>query len=323
MKPANRDPGPPQLRTLWRWAGLLGLALFVAPVGCASPSGWDGIGPKIVGAPLLTYVDGDPEAGTTTLVSLPLLTYRGTREAPGYRQSKTCFTPLLMHQQTTLREIRVVQSDDAAHCPDDDPLAPSGGPRPPVRVREAEPARPLTSREKARRGISVSGSSRPLNRRTRRARPESRSEARRAPSRGEPETSRTKRKKEGTRSQYKRLERRDGREWRGYTLALKQSGRVLEHTYPAKRTELNVLWPLIKLASERPGRVGFRPDVGTAKVYEVGNDSTEVRFLPLFSHERRGESSKTILWPLLGFGWETTPKGTYIRLFYFLRFKIG
>ena len=48
-----------------------------------------GVAPKVIGAPFLTYVDGDEEAGTTTFVSAPLLTYRGTRESPGRFDSTT------------------------------------------------------------------------------------------------------------------------------------------------------------------------------------------------------------------------------------------
>ena len=77
----------------------------------------------------------------------------------------------------------------------------------------------------------------------------------------------------------------------------------------------------MRLKRDLPGRVGVRRG-STTVVYEVGPQRTELRVLPLFSHTSDLETSQTIIWPLLGFGWETTPKGTYIRLFYFLRFKV-
>ncbi|RMG10440.1 MAG: hypothetical protein D6731_17395, partial [Planctomycetota bacterium] len=111
--------------------------------------------------------------------------------------------------------------------------------------------------------------------------------------------------------------------WNGYTLALEGEGLVLDPTRPARETEVDFLWPLLRFARSQPGQVGFRPRVGKARVYEVGEDAFEVRVLPLFSYKRRGERSEALIWPLLGCGWEHGPDGTSLRLFYFFRVPLG
>jgi hypothetical protein len=289
------------------------LTLLLLPllVACASPETYDSLGAKIAGGVLLTYVDGEPKDGTTTLVSAPLLTYRGTEKQPGYERSSTCFIPLLFHHEETRREVRVERAWEPGCPPDGDGWWEA-------RERGGKPRkRPLTSKEKARIGITPS-------------RPESKRSSPWTRERQRPKRPRTRSREE--REQEAREDREltyvlpSGPEasagWRGRTLRLDKPGRILPHKYPSRATEISILWPLIKLASERPGRVAVDPDVGAAQVYEVGPDTTTVRFLPLFSHRRKGKHSQTILWPLLGFGWETTPKGSYVRLFYFLRFKV-
>jgi hypothetical protein len=323
-----------------RLALLVGLALAS---GCASPKGWSGAAPKVIGLPLLTWIDGDPDEGTTTFLSAPILTYRGSTEAPGYTKSDTCFVPLLAHKREIVRELKVVAAEPAPGCPGD-PLAPAGEEA--QAEEEAEEGKPLSSREKARRGISVS---RPERRGPRRRRAtESRAAAedeepvvipgrerpvrRKAPRREPPEAveeddgpvvipGRKPKEPRGPRAVAPPT-RAPGKDWKGLTLRLDEPGRVLKHTYPAVKTELDVLWPLVRFARERPAKVGFHPHAGPPKVFEVGPESTEVRILPLFSHSSDLKGSQTIIWPLLGFGWETSRKGTYLRLFYFLRFKI-
>ena len=326
------------------------LALILLPllVACSTPQSYDSVGAKVAGGLLLTYVDGEPDDGTTTVVSAPLLAYRGTEQKPGYERTSTYFLPLLFHHEATRREIRVERAWDTGCPPDDDgwweAQEPGDKPR----------RRPMTSKEKARHGITPSrprgGRSDPWTRsrrdgeepktkrsKTKRSKPK-RSKARssrRSPPRSEgnfAKRSRVQRELERQREREWKEERerayvRPGSkpapsDWQGRTLRLEEPGRVLPRKFPSRREELTFLWPLISMTSERPGRIAIDPDSGPAQVYEVGPDSTNVRFLPLFSHSREGKRTETILWPLLGCGWETTSKGSYLRLFYFLRFKV-
>ncbi len=289
------------------------LLLLPCLVACTSPETMDSVGAKVVGGCLLTYVDGDVDDGTTTLLSAPLLTYRGTELQPGYERTATCFAPLLFRYAEVKRDVRVERV--SASCPPDEQDDGWWEAREPEAPRKRE----LTSKEKARVGITPSGG-RSSNTRSKRQRRREREKTRR---RRTEKLEADKTPEEKQERVYERVtNQRVPRGWRGHTLKLDRSGSVLDHKYPSRKTELSILWPLISLASERPGRVAFEPEGGRAQVYEVGPDTTSVRFLPLFSHRRKGKYGQTILWPLLGFGWESTPKGTYIRLFYFLRFKI-
>ncbi|RMG15317.1 MAG: hypothetical protein D6731_08495, partial [Planctomycetota bacterium] len=106
---------------------LLLLAAAALGGGCATPSAWQGTAPKVAGAAVLTYLDGDVEKGTTTLASLPLLTYWKTQELPGYRRSETCFLPLLFHRRSTERAVRAVRQDTGTGCPPDEASRPAAG----------------------------------------------------------------------------------------------------------------------------------------------------------------------------------------------------
>jgi hypothetical protein len=273
--------------------------------GCSSPELLAGVTPKLIAAPFLTYVDGDPAAGTTTILSAPLLTYHGARVAPGLEESTTCVVPLLAHSSSAVREIRVVRKEPAPGCPDDegwwadrDPLSPK------LSARERRAAKQRQAKAK-KRGVSLS---RPRRRRTRRPR-------RKTEVLSATEGDATKN------LSFERVGAKDLRRWEGYTLGLDPDAQVTQHKYPATSTEVSILWPLVRLKRDQPGRVGVRQR-GVTRVYEVGPQRTEFRVLPLFSHTSTFDTSQTIIWPLLGFGWETTPQGTYVRLFYFLRFKV-
>ncbi len=283
------------------------LALVALAGGCSLPAAYSGIVPKVVAAPFLTYVDGDEEAGTTTFFSAPLLSYRSTRTAPGRFESNTCVAPFLFNRQSTTREIRVVREEPGAHCPDQDPLAPPL----PTNTKKAK-------KKKKKQGVTLSRPRSdyelPVRRPTRRK------------DSGAPSGERKRKKKRKKKKKKKVLEYElpgvaGNRRWEGATLTLPAGAEIAKHRYPAEAGALNLLWPLIRVAREIPGRVIVRSRTGSS-VYEVGPESTEIRVLPIFSHTRNRKISQTILWPLLGFGWETTAKGTYIRLFYFLRFKV-
>ena len=276
----------------------------------------------MVAAPFLTYVDGDEEAGTTTFFSAPLLSYRSTRTAPGRFESNTCVVPFLFNKQSTLRDIRVVREEPGPHCPDQDPLAP---PLPRERKSKTPRAKKKKTKKKTKKkkksgGVTLSRPNSDYEL------PVRRSPRRRPPSASARESTRARKQKaKAKRKRRKTLEFEApgvaSRRWEGAVLSLPAGAEATKHRYPAEAGAMNVLWPLIRIAREIPGRVIVRSG-GGAKVYEVGPESTDIRFLPLFSHTRTRKISQTILWPLLGFGWETTAKGTYIRLFYFLRFKV-
>ncbi|HBP18768.1 MAG TPA: hypothetical protein DEA08_13415, partial [Planctomycetes bacterium] len=158
-----------------RFAPLLLCALLAA--GCASPETLDSTPVQILAAvPGLTYVDGDPEAGTTTVVSLPLLTFRSSEEREDYHDSSTWVLPLLGRFAQTDRYAtlewagRPEESEDEGKAqgpPDDEPPAKksSGG------VTLAEPeAKP----RRGRGGVTVAGPRAERRREARREREERR-----------------------------------------------------------------------------------------------------------------------------------------------------
>lgn len=293
---------------------LVGAALLVS--GCGSPQAMSGVGARIFGAvPGLSYVNGDVEAGTTTLASLPLLTYRTTEEHEGYADSEAWILPLLGRFAQTDRYVRVTWDGQAQGPPPD-----------------------WWDRERKRDG------KKPRKRRRKRTRSD---EPGQEPEASEPDTGtgvpRAKPKKRSRPKSKKNKKKSDPAPGGSATLAgkehvelrLERPGRIVKQL-PQQKTQWDILFGLIGHHAERPARVLVRPlakGAGSKKrkkkgkrrrgdvVYEVGVTRDSFRFLPLFSYRRGPEGKQFMFWPLL-MGWEREGDERYMRLFYFLKIPL-
>lgn len=276
-----------------------------------------GIGARIFGAvPGLSYVNGDTEEGTTTLVSLSLLSYRTTEEHEGYADSEAWIVPLLGRFAHTDRFVRVTWDGQAQGPPPD-----------------------WWDRERKRDG-------KPKRRKGRRTRAEEEpSEGAKGgddTGTGVPKGKKKKRKK----SKRKKGKRKKNPAPKGsasmggkehLVLRLDRPGKIIRQL-PHQKTQWDILFGLIGHHAERPARVLVRPlktGVGrrarkskkrtkprkTDVLYEVGPTRDSFRLLPLFSYRRGPEGKQFMFWPLL-VGWEREGKERYMRLFYFLKIPL-
>lgn len=284
-------------------ARLLAFLLFAGlSSGCASPAAMSGLGARIAGAfPGLSYLNGDPEAGTTTLASLPLLTYRTTEEHPGFFDSETYVVAFLGRFAQTDRYVRLTwpegEAVQAEGPPPDwwDRDRLRDGPRTPrpsrTRTREAEESGEADgSNDEAPRGV-VEG-----------------------PSAVDAEASSRSAELPADKTYL--------------VLRLPHAAKIVKQL-PAQRTEWDVLLGLIGHHAERPAEVLIRP---TSKllskserkrvVYEVGPTRDSFRLLPLLSFRRGPEGSQFMFWPLL-LGFEREGDERYMRVFYFLKVPLA
>lgn len=339
---------------------LLALLLLTPLTGCSSPTIAGSTPVRILAAvPGLTYVDGDPDQGTVDMVSLPLLSYRHYEEVEGRRSSSTWFFPLLMNFSQTDRDVKVVYkkrppAGSNAKGPPDDWWSSPGGANDRKKRRHKTRRQRRLERERRERDARERERLRREDRASRKSEKKSASTARQTTRKTTRKTTRTSPRRT-TRKQTGRLrvesaygDRRrsetrgsdrpapraasrrpkgDGtwREQAGekrLVLVMKEPVELLKKK-PQQNTEVNLLFPLIKLKAQRPGLVALRPKSGGSTViYELGVNKTEARVLPLFSYERTAKKTSLILWPLLASGYESDETGSYLRLFYFLRIKI-
>ena len=303
---------------------LLLASLWVS--GCASPEGMSGLGARIAGAfPGLSYVNGDPAAGTTTLASLPLLSYRTTEEHPGYFDSETFVLPLLGRFAQTDRYVRLTWPGQGEEAQGEGAQGQGS---------QGEDAQGAEAGAKAqgpppdwwdrRRGGSPTRRSKPA--RSRGAEGEATRADAPAPERAPAQVEGAPAEVEGPRSSAEG-ERPDLASQKDY-LVLRLSGPTkIVQQLPYQNTQWDILLGLIGHHAERPARVVVRPTsklVSKAErrrgrvVYEVGPTSDCFRLLPLLSYRRGAEGSQFMLWPLL-FGYEREGKERYLRVFYFLK----
>ncbi|MGE0707771.1 MAG: hypothetical protein AB7N76_13335 [Planctomycetota bacterium] len=309
------------------------LIALLCTAGCASPETMDAAPMRVLAAvPGLTWVDGDPAAGTTTMVSLPLLTYRSTERHPGWFDSSTWVLPLLGRFAQTDRYVRLEWPAPAAApgCPEDEfDLTPERRPRSGVSaagpraergrggVTLAEPGVQPPPRHS---GVTSAGPGAepgggPLG--------EGRGEGR------------------GSRGGSAALDhdlragpggtvRSDGA--RGHlVLRLPRKGEVVRQR-PAQRTEWDLLGSLIRHHSARPAEVVVElapePDAPPGSrssriaVYELGARRDELRLLPLFSYEGSERGTDWTIWPLLGLGYVREGERRALRLLHFIKIPL-
>jgi hypothetical protein len=281
--------------------------------GCGSPQAMSGIGARIFGAvPGLSYVNGDVEEGTTTLASLPLLTYRTTEEHEGYADSEAWIVPLLGRFAQTDRYVELTWENQAQGPP------PDWWDR--QRKRDRKPRKRRRKRTRSdSEGDAETGTGVP------RAKPREKSKR----------NKRDKKKKKG-----KKEEAPGGSATATgkshLTLRLERPGRIVRQL-PQQKTQWDILFGLIGHHAERPARVLVRPlkgGVGKKKkrkkkgkrrkgdvLYEIGPTRDSFRLLPLFSYRRGPEGKQFMFWPLL-MGWEREGEERYMRLFYFLKIPL-
>ncbi len=312
---------------------LAALLVALAASGCTSPEICDDPLVKVLAAvPGLTYVDGDPEAGTTTILSLPLLTYR-TSEQKGTRQTTSTYVlPLLGAFEQTDRRLEVVWSDAPQGPPQDGwwdhrrRVAPDRRPSPEPTSPEAEDDAPEPAakpRARVTPGVSAprrGAASSSEARRAPRATPRPRSGVtrggappRRVRPRQEPEARPT-----AARGEVKAVTRDDR-----LVLHLEGVGEV-ERLLPQQHTSWDVLFPLLKLEIERPAVAVVRHGgaKGGRALYQVGRTRDAFRLLPLFSYASDAERTSFTFWPLFS-GYERDETGSYLRLFWFIKIPLG
>jgi len=281
--------------------------------GCGSPQAMSGVGARIFGAlPGLSYVNGDVDEGTTTLASLPLLTYRTTEEHEGYDDSEAWILPLLGRFAQTDRYVRVTWDGQAQGPPPD-----------------------WWDRERKRDG-------KPRKRRRKRTRSDSEREGGSETGTGVP---RTNPKQDKKRKRTKKSKRKKDKapapsgsasftDKEHLVLRLERAGRIVRQL-PQQKTQWDILFGLIGHHAERPARVLVRHSAkGVGKkrskgkkrrkgdvLYEIGPTRDSFRLLPLFSYRRGPEGKQFMFWPLL-VGWEREGKERYMRLFYFLKIPL-
>lgn len=280
--------------------------------GCGSPQAMSGIGARIFGAvPGLSYVNGDVEEGTTTLASLPLLTFRTTEEHEGYADSEAWILPLLGRFAQTDRYVRVTWEGQAQGPPPD-----------------------WWDRERKRDGKPLK-----RRRRTREARTtKDEDETGTGVPRAKPKQKKQKdREGQGKKGDKKAPAPRGSATLEGkehLVLRLERPGEIIKQL-PQQKTQWDILFGLIGHHAERPARVLVRPlgkGAGKRKrrkgksrkgdvVYEVGPTRDSFRLLPLFSYRRGPEGKQFMLWPLL-MGWEREGEERFMRLFYFLKIPL-
>lgn len=311
-------------------APLLLTALSAA--GCASPETLDSTPVQILAAvPGLTYVDGDPEAGTTTVVSLPLLTFRSSEQGEDFHDSSTWVLPLLGRfaqndRYATLEWVGQPEgsqqaSEDEAKAqgpPEDEPPEePPAEKKPRGGVTLAEPA---GEPKRARGGVTVAGPRAERAREARREREERRRQRRRSLPRRE-------RRPAGEESKARRrppkaaVVRREG----ALVLQIDAEGEIVRQR-PLQRTEWDLLASLIRHHSTRPAQVVVKTKEGHRRrtaVYDLGETRDEFRILPLFSYHRDSSSTGWVAWPLLGFGYGREGEDRFLRLFYFLKIPLN
>jgi hypothetical protein len=312
------------------------ISLWVS--GCASPETLDSTPVRVLAAaPGLTWVDGDPAQGTTTVVSLPLLTYRSSEEHPGYFESSTWVLPCFGRFAQTDRFVKVEWEGAPQGPPEEvDPMAsPRSGKKRRKGKKRKRKGRKGDWRSKLRHrspGVTVAApapSPAPRKRSgvtsagprmdsdTQRVR----ERERRGERRGKRETKRDRERPEGAAS---------SEDPKGHLLLkLPRQGKVVRQR-PMQRTEWDVLGSLIRHHSSRPAQVIVKTrgkkrgkKRSRTAVYEVGETKDEFRFLPLFSYHKGKKSAGWVAWPLLGFGYHRQGKKRALRLFYFLKIPLN
>ncbi len=298
------------------------LVILAALAGCTSPEVCDEPAVKILAAfPGLTYVDGDPEAGTTDMVSLPLLTYRTTEQRGTRQTTRTYVLPLLGRFEQTDRRLQIEWSAAPQDPPQQDgwwgkrrritPRKPR-----PASEPEAEPeasertqprATPATRPPATRRPATARPAPRPARGVSRGVSPGG---ARPAPV-TRPAPAPSPARSEVTAS----AAREDDR----LVLRLDGAGTV-ERSLPQQHTAIDLLFPLFALETQRPA-VALVDHGGKKAIYKVGKSSDRFRLLPLFSYEDSAERTSFTFWPLFS-GYERDASGSYLRLLWFIKIPL-
>lgn len=312
---------------------LVGGVFCLAMGGCASPETLDSTPVKILAAvPGLTWVDGDPEAGTTTSVSLPLLSYRSSEEHPGYYDSATYVLPVIGRFAQTDRYVKLAWEDAPQGPPDEE------GEAPPKRLsvttsRDAERDKKIRPSARGRRAPRKRSASeaRKTEAPRKRGRGAKRAKPRASVTSAGPRAERAEQERERERERRRRRKKRAPKGKPGgkavvvddkshLVLTLPFEGEIVRQR-PQQVTRWDLLGSLWSHTSTRRAEVVVRGDKRTA-VYRVGEDRDEFRILPLFSFElRKGHTSWTA-WPLLGIGYKRDGKKSALRLFYFIEIPL-
>ena len=310
----------------------LAATLVALAAGCTSPGVYDDPAVRILAAfPGLTYVDGDPEAGTTTMASLPLLTYRQTRRRAGEVSARTCFLPLLASVEQTDRHLEVTWAGAPKDPPPEEPgwwerrrQRRAQARRPTARPPAAEAA---PGDDEPRRAASTA----PAGGRLRIGPGSQERSAPRQPASGGRSSAAGPALVESSRgaapaddpaapSAAPPAARATDGEGR-LVLELDEPAEVIR-SLPLQQTDIHALFPLIHLRTERPAVALVRTQSGREAIYQAGPTRTSLRVLPLFSLHDGPRESSFMFWPLFS-GYERDATGSYLRLFWFLRIRLS